>query len=241
MVWSGTKRSLHHVSLRRCSMLTARWQQSFSSDSNGSETNTRSERIHLAENPTVSSREKPRRDLPETTVPGSITTSPAHILWSGGLPNETPPPFHLADYGEESLYTLVLLRHGESDWNRQNRFTGWCDVNLTKTGEKEARTAGRLLHENGFEIDHAFTSVLKRASFSCNMALNMAKQHWVPVTKSWRLNERHYGALQGYNKDTAWKELGIDQELVMQMRRSYNVRPPRMEDDHPFWHGKDRR
>jgi len=149
--------------------------------------------------------------------------------------------FKLANYGEESLYTLVLLRHGESEWNKQNRYTGWSDVNLTKQGEIEARTAGRLLYENGIEIDHAFTSVLKRASFSTNMALNMAKQHWVPVTKSWRLNERHYGALQGYNKDTAWKDLGMDQELVMQMRRSYDVPPPRMDDDHPYWHGNDRR
>jgi 2,3-bisphosphoglycerate-dependent phosphoglycerate mutase len=118
---------------------------------------------------------------------------------------------------------------------------GWCDVNLTSTGEMEARTAGRLLYENGIELDHAFTSVLRRASFSCNMMLNMANQHWVPVTKTWRLNERHYGALQGYNKDTAYKELGLDQELVMQMRRSYDVRPPRMLDDHPYWHGTDRR
>ncbi|KAL7566671.1 hypothetical protein ACA910_017736 [Epithemia clementina (nom. ined.)] len=149
--------------------------------------------------------------------------------------------FQLASYGEESLYTLVLLRHGESEWNRENRFTGWSDVNLTRQGEMEARTAGRLLFENGIEIDHAFTSVLKRASFSCNMCLNMAEQHWVPVTKSWRLNERHYGALQGYCKDNAWQQLGLDQELVMQMRRSYDVPPPRMEDDHPYWHGNDRR
>ena len=101
--------------------------------------------------------------------------------------------FQLEEYGEESLYTLVLLRHGESEWNRQNRYTGWSDVNLTKEGELEARQAGRLLYENGIEIDHAYTSVLKRASFSLNMCLNMAKQHWVPITKSWRLNERHYG------------------------------------------------
>jgi len=139
------------------------------------------------------------------------------------------------------VHTLVLLRHGESEWNSQNRYTGWCDVNLTKRGEMEARAAGRLLNENGIELDHAFTSVLKRASFTTNMALNMAKQHWVPVTKTWRLNERHYGALQGYNKDTAYAELGIDQELVMEMRRSYHTRPPMMRDDHQFWHGNDRR
>jgi 2,3-bisphosphoglycerate-dependent phosphoglycerate mutase len=120
-------------------------------------------------------------------------------------------------------------------------YTGWCDVNLTDKGKMEARTAGRLLYENGIELDQAFTSVLKRASFSCNMALNTAQQHWVPVTKSWRLNERSYGALQGHNKDTAYREMGLDQELVMQMRRSYDVRPPRMEDDHVWWHGNDRR
>lgn len=167
--------------------------------------------------------------------------SPTHFVKGGTPCDPAPPPYRLAKYGEDSLYTLVLLRHGESEWNSQNRYTGWCDVNLTKRGETEARTAGRLLYENGIELDHAFTSVLKRASFSTNMALNMANQHWVPVTKTWRLNERHYGALQGYNKDTAYEELGIDQELVMQMRRSYDTRPPRMEDTHPFWHGNDRR
>jgi hypothetical protein len=164
-----------------------------------------------------------------------------HII-NGGVPcDPAPEPFQLANFGEESLYTLVLLRHGESEWNKLNQYTGWCDVALTEKGEKEARDAGRLLYENGIEIDHAFTSVLKRASFSCNMALNTAKQHWVPVTKTWRLNERHYGALQGYNKDTAFKELNMDQELVMQMRRSYDRPPPVMQDDHQYWHGNDRR
>jgi len=165
----------------------------------------------------------------------------SHII-SGGTPlDPAPPPFELANFGEDSVYTLVLLRHGESEWNKLNQYTGWCDVALTPKGEKEARAAGRLLFENGIEIDQAFTSVLKRASFSCNMALNTANQHWVPVTKSWRLNERHYGALQGYHKDEAYKELRLDQELVMQMRRSYDVRPPKMEDDHPYWHGNYRR
>lgn len=150
-------------------------------------------------------------------------------------------PYKLTDYGEESVYTLILLRHGESEWNASNRYTGWCDVNLTKRGEREARAAGRLLAANGIEIDHAFTSVLKRASYTTNMALNMAGQHWVPVTKTWRLNERHYGALQGYNKDTAYEELNIDQELVMEMRRSYSTPPPLMDNNHPYWHGNDRR
>jgi len=172
----------------------------------------------------------------------AFSTGLPRRLSSSQVPLNSPPsPFRLADYGEESLYTLVLLRHGESEWNKQNRYTGWCDVNLTERGEQEARTAGRLLLENDIEIDQAFTSVLKRASFSCNMALKTARSHWVPVTKTWRLNERHYGALQGFNKDTAWKELGLDQELVMQMRRAYDVRPPRMDNDHKYWHGDDRR
>ena len=173
---------------------------------------------------------------------GGPTDSFISHITSGGTPcDPAPAPFQLADFGEESLYTLVLLRHGEFEWNKLNQYTGWVDVNLTAEGKKEARDAGRLLYENGIEIDHAFTSVLKRSSFSCNMALNTARQHWVPVTKTWRLNERHYGALQGYNKDTAFRELGLDQELVMQMRRSYDVRPPIMQDDHPYWHGNDRR
>jgi 2,3-bisphosphoglycerate-dependent phosphoglycerate mutase len=184
--------------------------------------------------------------VPTTTTTATATAvlpqHPAHHFMDGGMPcDPAPPRYALAEYGEESLYTLILLRHGESEWNSQNRYTGWCDVDLTQIGRQEARTAGRLLYENQIEIDQAFTSVLKRASFSCNMALNAAHQHWVPVTKTWRLNERHYGALQGYNKDTAWTELGLDQELVMQMRRAYATRPPIMQNDHPFWHGHDRR
>lgn len=173
-----------------------------------------------------------------TTLNGHTAT---HFVKGGTPCDPAPKPFHLADYGEESLYTLILLRHGESEWNSKNLYTGWCDVDLTKCGELEARAAGRLLHQNGIELDHVFTSVLKRAGVSANMCLNTAKQHWVPVTKTWRLNERHYGALQGYNKDTAYEELGLDQELVMQMRRSYHTPPPVMADDHPYWHGSDRR
>lgn len=112
----------------------------------------------------------------------------------GGTPSDPmPAPYRLDDYGDDSLYTLVLLRHGESEWNSLNRYTGWCDVNLTERGRNEARSAGRLLKQNGVELDHVFTSVLKRANFTTNMALNAAEQHWVPVTKTWRLNERHYG------------------------------------------------
>jgi hypothetical protein len=236
--------SLPRASLK---LSRSRWQRPFWSDTKGGTDSTtekkksdRSGPIRIKGTPRSYAAAKARRDsIP--AIPQIHATNAPHIL-SGGTPCETPPPpFRLADYGEESLYTLVLLRHGESEWNYQNRYTGWCDVDLTEEGRQEARTAGRLLFENGIEIDHAFTSALKRASFSCNIALNTAKQQWVPVTKSWRLNERHYGALQGYHKETAWKELGLDQELVMQMRRAYDVRPPKMDDDHPFWHGSDRR
>ena len=154
----------------------------------------------IARTPRSAAASKLRKDGTEpstaSTTNNSVKPSDSMVnrIISGGTPcDPAPPPFRLADFGEESLYTLVLLRHGESEWNKLNRYTGWCDVELTKKGEKEARDAGRLLHEYGIEIDHAFTSVLKRASFSCNMALNTAKQHWVPVTKTWRLNERHYG------------------------------------------------
>lgn len=185
-------------------------------------------------------------NLPETLQTSLNKNNPSqhdttHFVMGGTHCDPAPAPYILAEYGEESVYTLVLLRHGESEWNQENRYTGWCDANLTEKGRQEARTAGRLLTENGIEIDHAFTSLLRRANFTTNMALNTSQQAWVPVTKSWRLNERHYGALQGYNKDTAYKELGIDQELVMAMRRSYDTRPPPMMDDHPHWHGQDRR
>lgn len=202
----------------------------------------RSGPVVIKKTPRSFAQAKQQKFTPTTSHRTEEATAQSIHLFDGGIPTDPrPPPFTLAQFGEESLYTLILLRHGESEWNLQNRYTGWCDVPLTKTGEIEARTAGRLLYENDIEVDHAFTSVLKRASFSCNMALNMAKQHWVPVTKTWRLNERHYGALQGYNKDTAYEELNLDQELVMQMRRAYDVRPPTMQDDHPFWHGNDRR
>jgi hypothetical protein len=164
-----------------------------------------------------------------------------HFVRGGTHCDPPPPPFTLSNYGDSSLYTLILLRHGESEWNSQNRYTGWCDVNLTPKGKEEAKQAGLLLKNNDIELDHVFTSVLKRAIMTTNIALHYANQSWVPITKSWRLNERHYGSLQGYNKDTAYEELDIDQELVMEMRRSYRTKPPRMEDDHKFWHGSDRR
>ena len=119
---------------------------------------------------------------------------------------------------------LVLLRHGESDWNLQNRFTGWTDVDLSPKGEKEARDAGRVLRNEGFVFDIAFTSVLKRAIRTLNLALDELDQHWIPVEKTWRLNERHYGDLQGLNKEETAKKYGDAQVKVW--RRSFATPPP---------------
>ena len=124
---------------------------------------------------------------------------------------------------------LVLLRHGESEWNRENRFTGWIDVDLTETGVKEAKHAGRLLIENGFDFDICYTSYLKRAIHTLNHALEQMDREWLPVVKTWRLNERHYGALQGlYKADTAVK---FGEEQVKIWRRSFDVRPPALSPD----------
>ena len=120
---------------------------------------------------------------------------------------------------DEKLGVLVLLRHGESEWNVQNRYTGWCDVDLTRTGKTEAQRAGRLLYENGIEIDTCHTSELKRAHESAEISLKSAKcTSFVQLNKTWRLNERHYGALQGMQKDDAYKGLGMEREHLMKIR-----------------------
>ncbi len=119
---------------------------------------------------------------------------------------------------------LVLLRHGESDWNRENRFTGWTDVDLSETGVREAHEAGRLLREGGFDFDIAFTSVLRRAIRTLWISLDELDLMWIPVEHSWRLNERHYGALQGLNKAETAARYGDEQ--VHLWRRSYDVQPP---------------
>ena len=119
---------------------------------------------------------------------------------------------------------LVLLRHGESTWNRENRFTGWTDVDLSDRGREEARQAGRLLRDGGYSFDLAFTSVLKRAIKTLGIALDEMDQLWTPVVKSWRLNERHYGALQGLNKAETAAKHGDAQIKIW--RRSYDIRPP---------------
>jgi 2,3-bisphosphoglycerate-dependent phosphoglycerate mutase len=137
------------------------------------------------------------------------------------------------------MYELVLIRHGESTWNLENRFTGWTDVGLTDTGVAQAREAGRLLKEEGFEFDLAYTSVLKRAIWTLWHCLDTMDRTWLPVVKDWRLNERHYGALQGLNKADMAKQYGDAQVLVW--RRSYDTPPPPLEATDPRCERQDRR
>jgi 2,3-bisphosphoglycerate-dependent phosphoglycerate mutase len=134
---------------------------------------------------------------------------------------------------------LVLLRHGESDWNRENRFTGWTDVDLSEQGIAEARAAGRLLKSEGYEFDIACTSVLKRAIRTLWIALEGLDRMWLPVEKSWRLNERHYGALQGLNKAEMAAKYGEAQ--VLAWRRSYDTPPPPLTPDDARYEGNDPR
>jgi 2,3-bisphosphoglycerate-dependent phosphoglycerate mutase len=123
--------------------------------------------------------------------------------------------------------TLVLLRHGQSVWNAENLFTGWVDVPLSETGEQEARRGGELLREADLLPDVVHTSVLRRAISTANLALDACDRHWIPVRRDWRLNERHYGALQGKNKKQTLEEFG--EEQFMEWRRSYDVPPPPIE------------
>ncbi len=137
------------------------------------------------------------------------------------------------------MIKLVLLRHGESTWNQENRFTGWTDVDLSSKGLEEAHEAGRLLRDGRYEFDLAYTSVLKRAIRTLWIALDELDQMWIPVVNSWRLNERHYGALQGLNKAETAAEYG--EEQVRLWRRSYDVPPPALEVDDPRFPGTDER
>lgn len=134
---------------------------------------------------------------------------------------------------------LVLLRHGESIWNKENRFTGWTDVDLTPKGQEEARSAGRLLQENGFIFDVAYTSVLKRAIRTLWITLDQMDQMWVPINLNWRLNERHYGALQGLNKAETATRYGEEQVLLW--RRGYDIQPPALTIDDKRYPGFDPR
>ena len=138
-----------------------------------------------------------------------------------------------------SIYKLVLLRHGESTWNRENRFTGWTDVDLTDTGVAEARAAGELLRREGYSFDLAYTSVLRRAIRTLWLAQDALDEMWIPVVHSWRLNERHYGALQGLDKAETAAKFGEAQ--VLQWRRAYAVAPDPLDPSDPRWSGNDPR
>ena len=137
------------------------------------------------------------------------------------------------------MHKLVLIRHGESTWNKENRFTGWTDVDLSDTGVAEAKAAGQLLKREGWDFDFCFTSVLKRANRTLNFILEELDALWLPVVKDWHWNERHYGALQGLNKSEMAQKYGDEQVLVW--RRSYDTRPPPLEKSDTRWPGHDRR
>ena len=137
------------------------------------------------------------------------------------------------------MYEIVLIRHGESAWNKENRFTGWTDVPLSDKGIEEARAAGRLMKKEGFAFDLAFTSVLKRAIKTLWLALEEMDRMWIPVRHSWKLNERHYGALQGLNKADTAAKYGDDQVKVW--RRSYDVQPPSLTQSDERFPGHDPR
>lgn len=138
-----------------------------------------------------------------------------------------------------AITKLVLLRHGESQWNKENRFTGWYDVELSEKGVTEARTAGQLLKQQGYHFDFAYTSVLKRAIHTLWNVLDQLDQAWLPVEKSWKLNERHYGALQGLNKAETAEKYGDEQ--VKQWRRAFAITPPPLNKDDERYPGHDSR
>jgi 2,3-bisphosphoglycerate-dependent phosphoglycerate mutase len=137
------------------------------------------------------------------------------------------------------MYKLVLVRHGESDWNKQNRFTGWTDVDLSEKGAAEAKEGGEVLKAQGYTFDIAFTSVLKRAIRTLWIVLDQMDLMWIPVQNSWRLNERHYGALQGLNKSETAAEFGEDKVKIW--RRSYDIPPPPLEKSDPRYPGHEAR
>lgn len=140
---------------------------------------------------------------------------------------------------EENMKRMVLLRHGESEWNKENRFTGWTDVKLSEKGIKEAVEAGCVLKKEGYVFDVAYTSVLNRAIKTLWLVLEEMDLMWIPVYRNWRLNERHYGALQGFNKAETAEQQGAD--LVKLWRRSYDVRPPALTPDDSRYPGDDPR
>lgn len=140
---------------------------------------------------------------------------------------------------EGGKHRVVFLRHGQSEWNAIKRFTGWVDVDLSSKGRDEAIHAGLMLKRHGFEFDEAHTSLLKRAVRTLWSVLHSCDQHWIEVKRSWRLNERHYGALQGMSKDEVKRQMS--EELLQKFRRGFDQPPIAMREDHPFWTGRDRR
>mgnify|MGYP001766076423 CR=1 FL=1 len=137
------------------------------------------------------------------------------------------------------MYKIVLLRHGESVWNKENRFTGWTDVDLSEKGVQEAHAAGQLLKKEGYTFDVAYTSVLKRAIRTLWITLDEMDLMWLPVIRNWRLNERHYGSLQGLNKAEMAQKFGEEQVLIW--RRSYDIQPPALTPEDERFPGRDRR
>jgi 2,3-bisphosphoglycerate-dependent phosphoglycerate mutase len=167
----------------------------------------------------------------------SYAWSYGRIVWRArvGVPSchRIPAAVRIPGWGgrEANVKTLVMIRHGESEWNRENRFTGWTDVDLSAQGRDEASRAGKLLREQGFAFDLAFTSVLKRAIKTLGIVLDEMDQLWIDTLKSWRLNERHYGALQGLNKSETAEKYGEEQVHIW--RRSYHVAPPLLGEGDP--------
>jgi len=153
------------------------------------------------------------------------------VLLVAATLRDTPRALDLAE-DESGVHTLVLLRHGESQWNLENRFTGWVDVDVTDKGAEEAANAGRLMREANITVDEAFTSLQKRAIKTLGLALEEMDLLWIPVTKTWRLNERMYGDLQGMNKAETTEKFGEKQ--VTQWRRSFDVPPPPIAEDSPY-------
>src|SRR5262245_32080426 len=190
------------------------------------------------------SRARSRRGRPAAVIESRSTTSCFVSRRSSAPPRGTravPRSSSLRHpcRQRDTMYRLVLLRHGESVWNNENRFTGWTDVDLSEKGREEAREAGRLMAAEKFEFDLAFTSVLKRAIRTEFIALDEMDQVWIPGQKSWRLNERHYGALQGLNKAETAAKHGEAQVKIW--RRSYDIPPPPLTPDDPRHPSRDRR